>query len=202
MAYYGYFQNAVAQLDALGLTDVLLPFFLIFTIVFAILQRTHLLGENRKNFNVIIALVIAFAVIIPHITGGYPPGADVVDIINKALPNVSLVLVAILMVLLLIGIFGWKVGGEGTSIQGWIALIAFLIVIYIFGAAADMWHIPDRLSFMLNPDTQALIVVLLIFGLVVWFITKEEKESAGESALKSFGKTVGELFGKGGGGHH
>ncbi len=196
MAYAGYFQNAVAQLEAYGLTDVFLPFFLIFTIVFAILQRTHLLGENKKNFNVIIALVLAFGVIIPHITGGYPPNADVVNIINSALPNVSLVLVAILMVLLLIGIFGWKVGGEGTTIQGWIALIAFLVVGYIFGAAADLWHIPDRLSFLLSPDTQALIVVFLIFGLVVWFITKEEKESAGEGALKSLGKTMSELFKK------
>ncbi|MBI4149898.1 hypothetical protein HY488_00680 [Candidatus Woesearchaeota archaeon] len=196
MVNYGYFQNAVAQLDALGITDVLLPFFLIFTIVFAILQRTKLLGENRKNFNVMIALILAFAVVIPHVTGGYPPGMDVVDIINRALPNVSLVLVAILMVLILIGLFGWSVGGEGTSIQGWIAFLAFLAVVYIFGAAADLWHIPNRLNFLLNPDTQALIVVLLIFGIVVWFITKEEKESAGEGALKSLGKTLGELFKK------
>lgn len=195
MVYYGYFQNAVAQLDALGLTDVLLPFFLIFTLVFAILQRTKLLGDDRKNFNVMIALVLSFAVVIPHITGGYPPGADVVDIINRALPNVSLVIVAILMVLLLLGIFGWSVGGEQTSIQGWIAFLAFLLVVYIFGAAANLWHLPNRFSFLADPNTQALIIVLLIFGLVVWFITNEE-ESAGEGAMRSLGKTVAELFKK------
>jgi len=196
MVYYGYFQNAIAQLQAIGLTDVLLPFFLVFTIVFAILQKTHLLGEGKKNFNVIIALVMAFGVVIPHITGGYPMDLDVVVILNRALPNVSMVLVAILMVLLLIGIFGWKVGGEGTSIQGWIALISFLAVVYIFGAAANLWQIPYFLGFLLNPDTQALIVVLLIFGLVVWFITKED-ESSGEKATRSLGHTISELFKKG-----
>jgi len=195
MVYYGYFQNAIVQLEALGLTDVLLPFFLIFTIVFAILQRTEILGHDKKNFNVMIALVLAFGVIIPHITGAYPPGADVVDIINRALPNVSMVLIAILMVLILLGLFGWSVGGEGTSIQGWIAVLSFIAVVYIFGAAADLWHIPNWLGWLHDPDAQALVVVLLIFGLVVWFVTKDD-ESAGESALKSLGDTVAELFKK------
>lgn len=198
MAYGGYFQNVFYQLESIGLMDVLLPFFLVFTIVFAVLQRVHILGPEKKDksFNIIIALVMASAVIFPHIVGGYPYGFDVVDIINRALPNVSLVLVAILMVLLLLGIFGWPVGGEGTSLQGWIAFAAFAAVVYIFGSAANLWNMPDWLSFLRNPDTQALIIVLLIFGLVVWFITKEEDESHGESALRSLGKTFGELFKK------
>src|SRR3989344_6860080 len=171
----GSFQNTIAQLNAIGLTDVLLPFFLIFTIVYAILQQTKILGENSKNFNVIIALVMGFAVVIPHIMGGYPFGFDVVDVLNRALAHVSLVLIAIFMVLVLIGVFGWKVGGEHTSIQGWLALIMFLLVVYIFGAAANLWHMPTTLNFLLSPDTRALTIVLFVFGLVVWFITIDDE---------------------------
>ncbi len=187
----GYLEQGVLYLESLGLTDVLLPFVLIFTIVFAILQKTEILGEKKKNLNIIISLVLALGVIIPHITGTYPPNADIVEIVNKALPNVSLVLVAILMVLLLIGVFGWRVGGEGTSISGVIALLAFIAVAYIFGAAANFWRIPSWLSVLEHPDTQALVVVILIFGLIVWFITKEEEPKAeGESILEQIGKAI------------
>jgi len=196
MAYGGgFFERSVAQLEWLGLTDVLLPFFLVFTVVYAIMQKTEILGEGKKNFNIVIALVMAFAVVVPHIMGVYPPGADVVVILNKALPNVSLIIIAVLMVLLLIGIFGWKVGGAGTSISGIIALIAFIVVVYIFGAAANIWRIPTRWAWLHDPDTQAIILVLLVFGILVWFITKEE-DTAGESMVKKIGETMGELFSK------
>ena len=93
------------------------------------------------------------------------------------------------MVLLLLGIFGYR-AGEQTTVQGWIALLAFGIVIYIFGAAADLWHMPRRLEFLLSPDAQALVVVLLIFGLVVWFITKEDKTQA-EGIVEKVGQWLG-----------
>ncbi len=187
----GYLEQGVLYLESLGLTDVLLPFILIFTIVFAILQKTEILGASKKNLNVIISLVLALGVIIPHITGAYPPNADIVEIVNKALPNISLVLVAILMVLLLIGIFGWSIGGEGTPFSGVIALLAFIAVIYIFGAAANFWRIPSWLNVLERPDTQALVVVIFIFGLIVWFITKEEEpKTTGEGILEQIGKVI------------
>ena len=46
-------------LESYGFTDALLPFLLIFTIVFAVLQKTNILGKDKKNFNVILALVLA-----------------------------------------------------------------------------------------------------------------------------------------------
>ena len=43
----------IQTLESWGLTDVLLPFLLVFTIIFAILQKSNILGEGKKNFNVI-----------------------------------------------------------------------------------------------------------------------------------------------------
>ena len=65
-------QSMIVRLDALGLTDVILPFMLIFVIIFAILQKTKILGESRKNLNVVIAIVVGLLVIIPHATGRFP----------------------------------------------------------------------------------------------------------------------------------
>ena len=71
------FPDMVRVLERLGVLDVLVPFLLIFTIIYAILLKTKILGE-KKEFNIIIALVFAMAVIIPHVMNWYPPGGDVV----------------------------------------------------------------------------------------------------------------------------
>jgi hypothetical protein len=133
MAYYGTGSNgaltqAVWKLQEIGIVDIILPFILIFTIVFAILQKTKILGVDdagkvRKNYNIIVALVMGLGVVIPHVTGSYPsPESDIVNIINQALPNVSVVLVAVIMMMLLIGVFGGGVDFTKSKLSGWIVV--------------------------------------------------------------------------------
>lgn len=98
-------ENVIYYLESMGLTDVILPFVLVFTIVFAVLQKAKIFGDQSKKYNVIFALVVGLLVVIPHVTGRYPPGADVVDIINQAIPSVSVLVIAIIMFLVLVGIF-------------------------------------------------------------------------------------------------
>ena len=191
-----YFQNAIYQLEALGLTDVILPFILIFTLVFAIMQKVKPIGpeDRAKQFNTVIALVMALAVVIPHVLGYYPPNADVVDIINKALPQVSLILVAVLMVLLIVGLFGGK-AEWGGALSGWIAFFAFVLVIFIFGRAAGwFYYLPDWLYWLDNPDTQAMIIVIAVFAIIIWYITKEPAKPEAESGWKKFGQAFQEMF--------
>lgn len=181
-------ERAVSWLEEAGLTDVLLPFFLIFTVIYAIMEKSELLGKDKKNYNVILALVIAFAVIIPHVTGMYPPNGDVVDIINKSIPNVTLFIVLLVMFLLLIGLVGGGTRLSAGSLSGGVALVSFVVVAYIFGAAANFWELSGTFAFLSSPDVQALVVIILVFGLLVWFITKDT-ESKGESFLKNIGDT-------------
>lgn len=177
----GVFQDGLMQLEEMGFLDVIVPFILIFTIVFAVLQKTKILGvdkdgDPRKNFNSVIALVMALAVIIPHVMGTYPYGADVVVIINSALPNVSAVLVAILMMLLIIGVFGGEVNIAGSSLAGWAVIFSIAATVVIFGAAADWFQLPQWLYFLEDSDTQSLIVVVLVFAMIIAFVTKSDKK--------------------------
>ena len=181
------FRDALISLEEFGLTDVLLPFILIFTIVFAVLQKSRILGEGRKNFNVIVALVIALTVVIPHVTNDYPPDRDVVEIINESLPSVSIVIVAIIMVLVLIGVLGGETRWAGGLFGGVIAIIAFLTVGAIFANSAGWLSVPSWLE---DPDTQALIVIIVVFGLIIWFITRE---SSTERRLGFFRKLFEEI---------
>ena len=199
MAYWD-FRNLMYSFEQMGILDVLLPFTLIFTIIFAVLQKTMILGKDekerpRKNFNVIIALAMALGVVIPHVTGRYPQNQDVVVIINNALPNVSLIAVAIVMVLLIIGVFGKRMDIGESKVGGLFAILAILIVAVIFMAAAgifDRAYMPSWLYFIYDPQFQSLVVALLVFGLIIGWITKSDDTDLKEkdSWIDQFKKTL------------
>jgi hypothetical protein len=173
------FEQVMLILEEWGVADILLPFLLIFTIVFAVLQKTKILGKDsednpHKNMNVVIALIMGLAVVIPHATGRYSSQYDVVDIMNNALPGVSLVLVGILMAMMLLGIFGSRFDLTEGPVGSGIAVLMVLIVIGIFASAAGWFTLPGWLYFLNNPETQTTFVVIAIFALIVWFITKDD----------------------------
>lgn len=184
------FPGFLQTLESYGLLDALLPFLLIFTVIFAILQKTKFLGEEKKNFNVVIALVIALIVVLPHVTNTYPPDADVVDIINRAIPNVSIVVVAIVMLLLLVGIWGTQVNWAGSSLSGLVAIASFIGIIYIFGVSAGWFKTGWLGRWFSNPNTQAVVLIILVFGVLIWYITREpgakEKGNVLNSAFGAF----------------
>ena len=78
------------NLESLGFYDVALPFILIFTLIFAILQKIKIFGENSKNFNAIIALSMALLVV---------RQVSIVEIMNQFLPQVSLIALVFVVIL-------------------------------------------------------------------------------------------------------
>ena len=188
----------IQTLESYGLTDALLPFLLIFTIIFAILQKSNIFGQDKKKYNVIVSLVIGLLVVIPHVMGRYPPGSDVVLIINSALPNVSLLVVAIVALLILIGIMGGNIHWAG-AVSGGVAIVAVLAVAWIFLSAAgyDIWFNNWVLGW--SPETTSVVVIVLIFAVLIWYITKEDAGHTG-GKIKGMLEEVGNFFG-GGGGH-
>jgi hypothetical protein len=185
------FGDFINYLVELGIADVILPFILIFTLVYAILTRTKILGEGKKNFNVMIALVIALSVVIPHITGSYR-GVDIVNVINSALPNVSVWIVLFISFLLLIGVFGITVK-EDSTLMGFLGVACLIIVLIIFASSAG-WIDPKILAMLglNNPKTQAFIIIIAVFVFIIWFVTKEPPKSTGEK----MGDTIKSWFNK------
>ncbi len=191
MAFAG-FSTLATYFETYGVLDFLLPFLLVFTIVFAVMQRTHILGE-KKNFNVIVALVLALLFVVPHLTGTYPLGYDPVQVMNESLPSISLVAVAAIMLLLLMGIFGTEFT---TAFAPVIAIIAIGFVIFIFGASLNLWNGPYDVFYWWSAEVTELIIVILIFGLIVWFITKEPRRPGDKTALGRIGDVLGKMVEK------
>lgn len=182
------------QLESFGLTDALLPFLLIFTLLFAVLQKSHLLGKDKRNFNIVVATVISLMVVIPHVTGSYPPGKDVIELMNSALPQISIVIVAVLMALLLIGVFGGSANWMGGSLSGWIAILAFGIIIYIFGAEANWWsNLPQKLNWW-GTDTSSIVTIILVFAVIIWYITKEPTAADNAAGFSDAIGKFGDMF--------
>jgi len=102
------------------LAQVALVFILIFTIVFAILQKTKLLGDGKKQTDSLVALAIALLVI----SVGYA-----MDIITKMVPFLAVGLVIILCFLLLFGIFGKKEIDFSSNVMNFFGVLAFLAVL-------------------------------------------------------------------------
>lgn len=185
-------------MESYGLTDALLPFLLIFTIVFAVLQKTRILGEGKKNFNVIVSLVLALTTVIPHVTNSYPSGYDIVEIMNTALPQISLIAVAAIMLMLLVGLFGAENRWMGGALSGWMAIISFIFVVVIFGGAAGWWVDLTEFFYWWDADTTALMVIILVFGIIIWYVTKPESKGEGAVRLGKALEGIGNFFGGGG----
>lgn len=205
-----YFDEAIRDLYYnVGILDIILPFILIFTVIFAVLQRTKVLGTQNgkpmKNFNVVIAIVIAAAAVVPHVLWGSRDATnprlsngmlDVVQVINNALPNVSLIVIAVLMFLIIVGIWGKKVDIGGNSLGGIVTVFSIGAIVFIFATAAGwIGHLPNWLYFLQDTQMQTLIVVILVFGLIIRFIVgsdddDKKKKDKGDSLLKKLSEPI------------
>ena len=168
----GIIEEGISTLVRNGLVEVLI-FALIFAVVYGILQQVKIFGSENENetkkYNVIIALVLGALSILPH---HISPGSryDIVPIIEKALPQTMLVLVALLGVLIVIGLFGMGPGlldEQNSWVKTGFAIVLVLIVIWIFVAASPLgWRVP----YWLDRDVLAVVVALAVFGAIVAWV--------------------------------
>jgi len=125
------FRGIISFLEQIGVYDVILPFLLVFTIVFAILEKTKILGTEtiegkqytKKNINAMVAFVISFLVV---------ASTKLVSAINQALASIVLLLLLAVFFLLLVGSF-FKEGEDVFLKGGW---RTFFMFIMFFGKVA------------------------------------------------------------------
>lgn len=177
MAYYAQSSSLNRLFDFMqsyGVAEVALPFLLIFTIIFAVLQQIKIFGGNNKNINLGLALLFALTAVIPHMTGRYPPNYDPIVIINALVPSAAVLAIAIILVLILLGMWGMEMG-KGVPTLAIIVIIGVLF--YVFGATVGWWLLPSDVIYWWDSDLTILLVVILVFGAIIWFITSDEKSS-------------------------
>lgn len=168
----GIVQEGVNTLVRNGLVE-LLVFALIFAIVFGVLQHVNIFGTDSKKYNAVIAIAFGALTVLPHyITPG--SSYDIIPVIEKALPQTMLVVLAILGALILLGMFGWG-SSDMSDFKPWIAIVLVLVIIWIFvGATGTIWRLP----YWLGRDFVAIILAIAVFGVVVWWVMKSDGDSS------------------------
>ena len=174
------FHGIVQFLQDLGVYDVILPFLLIFTLVFAILEKTKILGTEeiggkaytKKNLNAIVSFSISFLVI---------ASAQLVAVINKVMANVVLLLILAICFLLLVGVF---FGDKQFTLENYPRWTKFFMIFMFLGIVVIFLHAFDWLKYILfifasfQAEWAATIIFLIvIIGFIAW-ITKSEKPAA------------------------
>ena len=178
------FELAIETLIDMGVDEIILPFILIFTIIYAILQKVKIFGENSKNFNIMIALVLSLIPIFYHFSSTKTSNWDVIYILTTSgvVSQFSTWLVVVVMLLILMGSFG--VGLPTSDLfKGLVVISSVIIIGYIFtGAASSSGNTFEYL----DDGTKSAIVVILMFGLIIWFVTSGDKSEKGGNKKNPF----------------
>ncbi len=173
------FRNVIEFFAEIGLYDVVLPFLLVFTIVFAILEKTRVFGTEtidskqytKKNLNAITAFVIAFFVV---------ASSKLVEIITTVSSYTVILLMLSVLFLLLVGSFMKE--GEGGFLTGnwnyFFMLMMFVGIVLIFIYALGWWDaIWDFFRFETGGEVVGSVILIAIIVLFIWYIVKGESHT-------------------------
>ena len=175
-------EKAVEFFREFGLFDVVLPFLLVFAIVFAILEKTLILGVDevkgtkypKRSLNTTVAFVIAMFVVATN---------KIVMAINRALPNIVLLIVIIISFLMLVGVF-YKTGEfdfakDYKKTTGFFVILLFIVILLIFADSIMKTQDQSWLGYIVNyvvENFSGTVVTSLLFLVVavgaIYYVTK------------------------------
>jgi hypothetical protein len=187
-------QDILYQLQNSGLYEIALPFLLIFTIVFAILEKTKIFGttkdgESKSNINVVVAIILGLLIVNQF---------EIVDRLNLFLPKVSLFIVVAIMFLILLGVFGAKIdNGFGGLLLGVAAVVSLIIIYWALTPYTGLdFYGPSWLEYWVY-DNSGTLIFLVILGIIIWAVVKKPG-SGTHDRFEKLGNTIDKLFGRGG----
>lgn len=174
------FRAVIEFLGDLGVYDIILPFLLVFTIVFAILEKTKVLGMekvegrevSKKNLNSMVAFVVAFLVI---------ASTQLVAVINEVMANVVLLLILAVSFILLVGVFfgdkEFTLEKQSTWARFFMVFMFLGIVVIFLNALGWLRQVITLIENFDQEWAVTIIFIAIILGFI-WYITYEPKRSS------------------------
>ena len=142
------------------LTNIILPFLLIFVVVYAILEKTKILGD-KKYTNVIVSAVLGFIWI----------GAQaLVGFTLKLVPLFAVMIVILLGYFLVFGFIGIA---ENKGLKIALGIIFGLAIIASILWSAGIFEKISPSSW--SPDVLAIIIFLALFGGAIALVVSSSK---------------------------
>ena len=192
MAEVSAFRGIIGFFDKIGIYDVVLPFLLVFTIVYAILEKTKVLGTEeiegtkytKKNLNAMIAFTVSFLVV---------ASSKLVAIIANVSSQMVVLLLASVFFLMLVGAF-YKESEEVALEGAWRTF--FMVIMFVGLLIIFLQAIPTKTGqpwlewfwqyIARNWSSTGVASIIFIIGIVIfiWWIQKTPGEGGGEKKKK------------------
>lgn len=141
--------------ESLGVFDFLLPFLLIFAVVFGILSTTNVVGKNKG-----VHLIIAFAIGLLSLRFGF-----VQQFFGEVFPRLGVGLAVILVILILIGLFV-SVDERRYWLYG-LATIGFVVALLVLVKTFDFIGWTSSLGFDGENFAAWIVGVIALVGVIV-----------------------------------
>ena len=149
--------------------DLILPFLLVFALIFAILEKTEVLGKEKRQINAIVALVVGLMLI----AFPYPRG-----IIVQLMP-----LLAVLAVIMLIFIMLYTFAGGKPTEEKWVritfgVLIGLALIIALLVLTGYWDNLVNAVSGGTGLVTNIIFIVVIIAAVVIVLVPKKGEKSS------------------------
>ncbi|MCF7862288.1 hypothetical protein K9M79_08690 [Candidatus Woesearchaeota archaeon] len=179
------FRQVIGFFGEIGIYDVILPYLLVFTIVFGIMEKTKILGTveiggktyTKKSLNSMVAFVCAFLVV---------ASSRLVSLINEAVANTVIFLILSVGFLMLIGTFYSEDEDVFTALgkARWVfagVLGAAIILVFLHAIKTDsgesflewFW---DYMKGNWHMEWVASLILLVFIIAMMFYITADKKE--------------------------
>jgi hypothetical protein len=148
-------------------SDIILPFLLLFTLIFAILEKSKLLGDDKHQINAIMGFIVG-AILISF--------ANAIDIITQmtVFMAVSLVILFVFMI-----IYGFAYNGKdgdilGKGVKTFLGIIIFIAVVLAVLFATNSW---DNVSnFFTDSEIGANIIFIVLIAAAIAAVVWKKKD--------------------------
>lgn len=161
-------QSVLNSWASAGIFKYVLPFLLIFALIFGLLQKSNILGDNKG-----VHAIIAAALGLLSLVGDYFP-----NFLEKFAPNLAVAVSVVLAAIILLGVF-YDPKDEGRKKIVWV----IFVVAVIFG----IWLIADTFSgysgigYNIWDNYGPGLITLIILIIFIWAVvsvggSKDKKE--------------------------
>jgi hypothetical protein len=148
------------MLGGVILTEWVLPFLLVFVIIFAILQRSQLLADANPQINVLVSFSVAIlSIMVPYSR----------EVIVNIMPWLGVAIVCIFVILLLMAFTGGKEILANSWVKYGMLILATLFSIFVVLNVTGLWDIlKDNISFLTGDFVLNAVFVVVILVLMYW----------------------------------
>jgi len=172
------FRGTIDFFWKLGIYDVILPFLLVYSVMYAILEKTKVLGQDKdgngkKSINAVVAFCTSFFVV---------ASTKLVAIISQGIANVMLVIMMIFCFILLASMF--YSNGETFSLSdkakkfAIIAVMVVVLCIFLYYIGWLMIILNFLGKYWQTEAVSAVIFIGILIGLVAWMTSDGKKAEA------------------------